>query len=46
MKVKVNLQSFEMSSKFIGAEKHVTLLEADATLLGLYNTKDNSQNNQ
>ena len=36
----------EMSSKFLGAEEHVTLLEADGALLGLYDsdmeTKDTS----
>ena len=35
--MKLHLQSLEMSSSFLGAEKHVTLLEADATLLGLVN---------
>ncbi|XP_064652319.1 small ribosomal subunit protein bS1m-like [Lineus longissimus] len=35
-KVKICLHDLEMSSKFLGSEKHVTLLEADATLLGLY----------
>ena len=45
-KVKVHIHSMEMSSKFLGAEEHVTLLEADGALLGLYDsdmeTKDTS----
>ena len=34
----MHVHSMEMSSKFIGAEEHVTLLEADGTLLGLYDS--------
>ncbi|GFS20278.1 28S ribosomal protein S28, mitochondrial [Elysia marginata] len=34
-KVLLNLQCMEMSSAFLGSDIHVTLLEADATLLGL-----------
>ncbi|XP_076437857.1 small ribosomal subunit protein bS1m-like [Babylonia areolata] len=35
VKVKLRLNDPEMSSSFLGSEKHVTLLEADATLIGL-----------
>ncbi|KAL8609431.1 hypothetical protein ACOMHN_006618 [Nucella lapillus] len=35
VKVKLRLNDLEMSSSFLGSEKHVTLLEADATLIGL-----------
>ncbi|XP_013067327.2 28S ribosomal protein S28, mitochondrial-like [Biomphalaria glabrata] len=34
-KVLLSLQCLEMSSAFLGSDVHVTLLEADATLLGL-----------
>ena len=33
--VKVQLQDLEMSAAFLGSAKHITLLEADATLIGL-----------
>ncbi|CAI9718941.1 Hypothetical predicted protein [Octopus vulgaris] len=33
--VKLLLNDFEMSAAFLGSVKHVTLLEADATLIGL-----------
>lgn len=36
------LHQFEMSSSFLGTPEHVTLLEADGTLLGIFHTqKDN-----
>ncbi|KAH3897074.1 28S ribosomal protein S28, mitochondrial-like isoform X5 [Dreissena polymorpha] len=35
-RVRLYLQSFEMASKFMGSNKAVTLLEADCTLLGLF----------
>ena len=35
-KVKLQLNELEMSSSFLGSSKHVTLLEADATLIGLH----------
>ncbi|XP_041361273.1 28S ribosomal protein S28, mitochondrial-like [Gigantopelta aegis] len=35
-RVKLQLNELEMSSSFLGSKKHVTLLEADATLIGLH----------
>ncbi|KAK3588582.1 hypothetical protein CHS0354_001907 [Potamilus streckersoni] len=35
-RVKLQLNDLEMSSAFLGSPKHVTLLEADCTLLGLH----------
>ena len=35
----VQLKTLEMASRFIGSDKHVTLLEADAVLKGLYETE-------
>jgi hypothetical protein len=40
--VKIKLKDFEMASHFLGGVKHVTLLESDAVLLGLYEKKNKS----
>ncbi|KAH9492549.1 37S ribosomal protein S28, mitochondrial [Bulinus truncatus] len=40
-KVIVSLQCLEMSSAFLGSDIHITLLEADGTLMGLSSTKRN-----
>lgn len=34
-KLKIRLSDLEMSSRFLGSVKDITLLEADATLVGL-----------
>ncbi|ESO86058.1 hypothetical protein LOTGIDRAFT_68398, partial [Lottia gigantea] len=39
-KVKVRINDLEMTSKFLGADRHVTILEADATLIGIKHRYD------
>ena len=34
--VKIKLKSLEMTDKFLGFDKEMTLMEADGTLMGLY----------
>ena len=34
--VKIKLRSLEMTEKFLGYDKEMTLMEADGTLMGLY----------
>jgi hypothetical protein len=43
--VKILLKDFEMASHFLGATKHVTLLESDAKLLGLYQKQNKNEEN-
>ncbi|RUS87301.1 hypothetical protein EGW08_004913 [Elysia chlorotica] len=45
-KVLLSLQCMEMSSAFLGSDIHVTLLEADATLLGLAASQRNKSQPQ
>ncbi|XP_005103314.3 28S ribosomal protein S28, mitochondrial [Aplysia californica] len=43
-KVLLSLQCLEMSSAFLGSDIHVTLLEGDATLLGLRTSRKSNTN--
>jgi len=41
VRVRLHLNMFEMATKFMGSPKAVTLLEADCTLLGVYDPNRN-----
>lgn len=34
--MRIKIKTLELATRFLGSEKDLTLLEADATLLGLY----------
>jgi small subunit ribosomal protein S28 len=38
--VSIRLQSWEMAARFLGASRHISLLEADAQLIGLLRRAD------
>jgi hypothetical protein len=48
MNVKIKLKSFEMASYFLNSAKHITLLESDAELIGLFDpeSKENTDSEE
>lgn len=41
--VQININELELSSRFLGSEKDLTILEADCTLLGLVKSPASSK---
>lgn len=44
--VLIKLVDFEMASYFLSAAKHLTLLESNATLVGLYDPRSNKEKDE